>query len=1788
MFFYARNLGSGKQYLVEFDTRDPVRRVRQFVEEQEPEYEVTRVIFAGQILDEALLLGYSGIYKECVVQLMTRKRGGALSLSPEPRSVALSKRHTDDGIAFGDVVLVNVLQARGLHKSRFRALKPYVLIVMDKSRTTHRTSIKKGRFPVWKDQLFGFILESGFETSESVHLSVWSHSLVLTDSSLGGIQIQCSLLPKDQTITEWIALQNAPGELLVSLRRASITSGHMREVIEKLCQVQKGWSSELLRRFHTTLSMIVGESPWLIEETGIGRNPAIEHLSNLLEESKISLSNTKTRGKVHTLLKSQNVIHTNDMPSRFLWVTNMSMNTSLLNTLQSQTQYAVKYFISHPQVTVLVFKSAIAALSTLLYLNNDSQESEYGFLPNPKWPFVDYFYCGCLDVSVHHDVLDGRKYTDDDEEETLFEFRNMFGVLTKSKELLLYDRLVASTPKYQYSLMSWSILNNGPFSIELHSKDEQNDTLNARLRSIDHDTPMDAWLDALRECLDDHGETTVSERIIDTFKCAICEQLKPLDSHYVYDSDTESDVLKCRECSENRVKCAFSKSNLEGVLEAFSWQDIQDLLPKTILDGILEKSVDGFLDSSKHIVKCPQCDYAFESWAHHWSSKTTHVARQEVGIDNKPLTEKAKSHFLENRFRCRQDTCGVQFCRLCGVVPYHLGFDCEVYQEFVDAPKCKFCGVGVLDHNRMSQSDLLAIGSVCDSPDCSDKALKACSYILECGHHCYGVKDETNHPPCLHTECSTGAQNSDDLCPICYVEDLGQAPVIQLQSCGHIFHYHCVLERFENRWSGKRITFNYCQCVICNSWMSHRLISEQVDQATRFLLRMREQTWRLIVPEGLDSDIKVTDPASEFFSQPVMYGLTVLSFFLCCRCNIPFFGGRVECGAADDAENDDTELVCGPCMTRGVSECDNPAHADAWIYKCRYCCTPAIWYCFGTTHFCDLCHNGNRSGMPCPPDGKKSCPLGLPPESHRNGEDGDCELVIGCGLCSDKYSEVEMKYGDDPVLTEREIEALRQSQSLLLDGSRCIEEDIDVTEFIGTLGGTQHFMNSANLGLLKLSSSTLMGSNSLNDLVDCGGANVVTNSIPFEAYVGFDFKHLSLECTSIELKSQSSDSSGFMTSFVLEVSNAGIHWETVLTVEKSGLYKFSQAIRFSIDTPKRSNMYRIRVVGPGTRMYWNVALGGVKLYGTLYPALPRLVELEELLYEDFIECELIKEGVLRWSAPDSGSHAELRNTGRSIRTTGGNIGSFLQGASSPLVPRDGLSYFEVYVREMALEDGMDLDRITIGVSEYAEFRFGNASQSYGFGGSFGCGYTCTAYSIMDGIRESYGKSYGETDLIGCCIDNTTGTVWFSLNGVNQGVAFQSPKLINKELYPVVKIDGRFGEVMIMCSESVFMRLLEESQLLWSQRKIYLAGTFGSLQTQLIDEARLDTVWDTALFVQRFGDCVRFLNETEIVESESNSLVRFNSFKKQARLPRVSIRALPGFSHGCHYMKFTVLGSPSSTGFLLGACLESSRPVALGDSLESWGVSWGGKRVALQSLEKLDGVRMAYGKSFMILELDLDKKTLCLVQGLDDKILLASLPNSTKQFYFAVSLEDSKDVSITIQRTSIEDLSCLDFPTRESATPTFEWAYADPRKMEVDIKGNICEAENNPHYLVPPVAQGLAVLQVEVVKGGNLGIGFADEKYGVLSAPWVGGGPHSYSIWSHGNNCNGDQLCRFERGHGVAGSYAESGSKVRLTVDMDERTCSYDINGVYAGRFVNLPECISFVVYLNGSLRLFNE
>lgn len=85
-----------------------------------------------------------------------------------------------------------------------------------------------------------------------------------------------------------------------------------------------------------------------------------------------------------------------------------------------------------------------------------------------------------------------------------------------------------------------------------------------------------------------------------------------------------------------------------------------------------------------------------------------------------------------------------------------------------------------------------------------------------------------------------------------------------------------------------------------------------------------------------------------------------------------------------------------------------PKHGTDFLeYKCRYCCSVAVYFCFGTTHFCNPCHDDfqrvtstPKSELPQCPVGPRAKPLeGTECPLHVKHPPTGEEFALGCGVC---------------------------------------------------------------------------------------------------------------------------------------------------------------------------------------------------------------------------------------------------------------------------------------------------------------------------------------------------------------------------------------------------------------------------------------------------------------------------------------------------------------------------------------------------------------------------------------------------------------------------------------------------------------------------------------------------------------------------------------------------------------------------------------------------------------------
>ena len=166
--------------------------------------------------------------------------------------------------------------------------------------------------------------------------------------------------------------------------------------------------------------------------------------------------------------------------------------------------------------------------------------------------------------------------------------------------------------------------------------------------------------------------------------------------------------------------------------------------------------------------------------------------------------------------------------------------------------------------------------------------------------------------------------------------------------------------------------------------------------------------------EGLDSSQDITEPSGAFYKDPTGFALHKFAYYQCALCVKPYFGGARDCVRDAEQRNrniDASELMCSVCSAPPGAVTTCAKHGDDYLeWKCRYCCSVAIWFCFGTTHFCEPCHNKYEDCQRNAEEGKMAhCPVG-PVNIQLEGSASDCplrckhpptggEYPLGCGVC---------------------------------------------------------------------------------------------------------------------------------------------------------------------------------------------------------------------------------------------------------------------------------------------------------------------------------------------------------------------------------------------------------------------------------------------------------------------------------------------------------------------------------------------------------------------------------------------------------------------------------------------------------------------------------------------------------------------------------------------------------------------------------------------------------------------
>eukprot|EP01117_Protostelium_nocturnum_P001993 TRINITY_DN12646_c0_g1_i1.p1 TRINITY_DN12646_c0_g1~~TRINITY_DN12646_c0_g1_i1.p1 ORF type:complete len:711 (+),score=248.84 TRINITY_DN12646_c0_g1_i1:261-2135(+) len=487
--------------------------------------------------------------------------------------------------------------------------------------------------------------------------------------------------------------------------------------------------------------------------------------------------------------------------------------------------------------------------------------------------------------------------------------------------------------------------------------------------------------------LDEENNRRAEEVAPPNQKCTVCNEERELKKIFYLEACTH---MFCRPCLRHEISAkmeALECSKLvcldQDCKKGIVITDVKELLNPEEFKAFEAASTDETIEADPNMLRCPnpKCTFVMERV----KSNGKHLDKV-TNANGEKMSEEALKHRSQNRFRCRE--CSCDFCAECKKIPYHDGFTCEQFEDYGMSEKCRYCGKELTKANTLKGSN-----DICNAKECSEKKKFGCQKTLPCDHRCGGVKDEVKCLPCLQEDCCKegkieSGQKGDDYCNICWVEDLNSSPSIMLK-CGHIFHSECVKKKINKKWSGARITFGFLDCPLCKKPMDHESLKDELKPMLDLQADITEKAMARLKMYKDDDRPEFKDPNSQFYKSPEKYSLYKYSYFPCYKCKKSYFGGERACEA--EVEFKPQDLICPGCCSGDQGKCKK--HGTDFIeYKCKYCCKTAVWFCFGTTHFCDPCH-GKAYQLP---NEKKYPKCNCSREHPPNGQ----EYCFGCGLCN--------------------------------------------------------------------------------------------------------------------------------------------------------------------------------------------------------------------------------------------------------------------------------------------------------------------------------------------------------------------------------------------------------------------------------------------------------------------------------------------------------------------------------------------------------------------------------------------------------------------------------------------------------------------------------------------------------------------------------------------------------------------------------------------------------------------
>lgn len=131
-------------------------------------------------------------------------------------------------------------------------------------------------------------------------------------------------------------------------------------------------------------------------------------------------------------------------------------------------------------------------------------------------------------------------------------------------------------------------------------------------------------------------------------------------------------------------------------------------------------------------------------------------------------------------------------------------------------------------------------------------------------------------------------------------------------------------------YNGPRIVFNYLDCPECKSRISAPhcpSLDKEIKKQEKLEQIIVEKAMERAKFEDLHKNPRLKTQGDRFYNDLKGFALYKLSYYMCFKCQNPYFGGMKDCEAAqNDYQNfKKEELVCGKCAAvavgGGIQDC---------------------------------------------------------------------------------------------------------------------------------------------------------------------------------------------------------------------------------------------------------------------------------------------------------------------------------------------------------------------------------------------------------------------------------------------------------------------------------------------------------------------------------------------------------------------------------------------------------------------------------------------------------------------------------------------------------------------------------------------------------------------------------------------------------------------------------------------------------------------------------------------------